>query len=528
MASEEAFAWELAKENVVPLSRGRNVEKLNVALAQSHSSKRETMLQQTEKELNDKISAYKGDDPIKNWLEYYKWVQENFPSDTTKMILVLERATQALESTRRYRNDIRYMKLWVTYADKAEKPFEIFQFLHKSKIGDKLALFYIAWAFLSEKRGKIKDAETIYNRGFLKKAEPLDVLQKKYDEFNRRASQKWLHSAEDADHSDPYQAPYWSANHFGTVNNESAQGNDAIPLGNLTNSIRQENLGASLTIYTEQNPSNTSRDEYRGKSDYGRPMQFSVEPETANTTNSRNSSWPRREATTGRSAPQHNGVSSVPIYVDGINEERRSKKRTFSSVEHDATLSQHKPKSCEVFRFCQNNVCNTTGTELCFEEARAQKFLSLNRIKTKQNAFLVNPSDEVTPCRSNTASFNELQAACNEDITINTKLALDDINDMFQSPQEQPKSALPVWVPKTEEPIVRKLLFSSNCEADDRVPDNQFNENFTEQVEEQKESPLKKNLGGNQSTAPSHKEAGPSKSRRVTYKDILGFSFSGR
>ncbi|ETV95228.1 BUB protein kinase [Aphanomyces invadans] len=193
----EAFAWERSKENVAPVHCGRNVDKLNVVLAEVDSSNHHSKLISQERELLHNIATYCGEDPLMSWLEYYKWVQEYFPSDVKKILAVLEQITHEFKGNKKYRNDVRYMKLWVAYADKVEKPLEVFMFLHKHKIGDKLSLFYIAWAFLCEKSGKIKDAETIFNRGFQKNAEPRETLKKKYDEFNCRVIKAWTKSSED-------------------------------------------------------------------------------------------------------------------------------------------------------------------------------------------------------------------------------------------------------------------------------------------------------------------------------------------
>lgn len=61
------------------------------------------------------IANYKGEDPIENWLKYYKWAQENYPSDTKRILTILDRVTREFTQTRQYRNDIRYLKLWVIY-----------------------------------------------------------------------------------------------------------------------------------------------------------------------------------------------------------------------------------------------------------------------------------------------------------------------------------------------------------------------------------------------------------------------------
>ncbi|OQR90111.1 hypothetical protein ACHHYP_05798 [Achlya hypogyna] len=200
MATDDAaFAWELCKENVAPVARGRNVDKLNALLMKANSVELKAALAETEQTFEEKLKTYSGHDPLETWCVYQKWIEENFPSDTAKNFAILERATRAFTSDRRYRNDARYMRFWIQYIDRVDKPIDVFKFLYKNKIGDKLALFYIAWSLLLEKKGDVKNAELIYNKGLQRKAEPFAALERKHAEFERRVSQKWLNTCRPSD-----------------------------------------------------------------------------------------------------------------------------------------------------------------------------------------------------------------------------------------------------------------------------------------------------------------------------------------
>jgi DNA-binding LytR/AlgR family response regulator len=48
----------------------------------------------------------------------------------------LERATRAFVADERYRNDARFVELWVAYADLLPDPAEVFKFLHARRIGE--------------------------------------------------------------------------------------------------------------------------------------------------------------------------------------------------------------------------------------------------------------------------------------------------------------------------------------------------------------------------------------------------------
>ena len=45
------------------------------------------------------------------------------------------------------------LKVWISYADAMANPGDIFKYLHKNKVGLKVALFWVAWAFVAEKVG---------------------------------------------------------------------------------------------------------------------------------------------------------------------------------------------------------------------------------------------------------------------------------------------------------------------------------------------------------------------------------------
>lgn len=64
--------------------------------------------------------------------------------------------------------------------------------MYNNKIGCKVALFWLAWAFVAEKNGNLKLADQIYNKGLRRFAEPKDLLQKRYHQFQRRLARKCI------------------------------------------------------------------------------------------------------------------------------------------------------------------------------------------------------------------------------------------------------------------------------------------------------------------------------------------------
>ena len=82
------------------------------------------------------------------------------------------------------KNNDRYVKLWIELADTMRTPSEIFGFMQTNKIGEKVALFWVAWAFVAEKAEKYDVTEQIFRKGIKKMAEPKDLLQNRFNQFN--------------------------------------------------------------------------------------------------------------------------------------------------------------------------------------------------------------------------------------------------------------------------------------------------------------------------------------------------------
>jgi hypothetical protein len=80
-----------------------------------------------------------------------------------------------------------------------QTPGEVFSFMQVNKIGVKLSLFWIAWAFVAEKVGNFSLADKIFQKGIrlsvistysfmisARQSEPKELLQNRYQHFQRR------------------------------------------------------------------------------------------------------------------------------------------------------------------------------------------------------------------------------------------------------------------------------------------------------------------------------------------------------
>ncbi|EKU22394.1 checkpoint serine/threonine-protein kinase [Nannochloropsis gaditana CCMP526] len=114
------------------------------------------------------------------------------PSDSQEATLVLERCARRFQEEALYKQDPRYLKIWISYADRLSSPGEIFKFLHKKKIGTTQALFWAAWAFVAEKSGNFSLADKLYTKGIELHALPIELLAERRHHFQRRMSRHWL------------------------------------------------------------------------------------------------------------------------------------------------------------------------------------------------------------------------------------------------------------------------------------------------------------------------------------------------
>ena len=187
------------KENIQSLPSGRSAK----ALAQLYSplslgtkspppshtqDLNNAIRQEYEKEL---LAIDESDDPLDIYDRYVKWTLDAYPSaqntPQSQLSTLLERATKAFQFSTHYRNDPRYLKLWLHYIRFfSDAPREAFAYLARQNIGDGLALFYEEFAAWLENAGRWTQAEEVYKLGLEREARPVERLMRKFGEFEHR------------------------------------------------------------------------------------------------------------------------------------------------------------------------------------------------------------------------------------------------------------------------------------------------------------------------------------------------------
>lgn len=181
--------WELFKENVRPLKRGRKVELLNDALKSHNDNQLKKSLLENRRRLIEAIDEYNGEDPLQPWLECIKWVQESFPmgGDYSGLVVIYEQCVRTFWHSDRYKDDLRYLKVWLEYAENCGDAEIIFSFLEANEIGKSHAVYYISYALHLESKNKMKLANEFYNLGISRNAQPVEKLKDAYRKFLARS-----------------------------------------------------------------------------------------------------------------------------------------------------------------------------------------------------------------------------------------------------------------------------------------------------------------------------------------------------
>ena len=136
-------------------------------------------------------------------MRFIKWTEQTCTAGgrETELLPLLERCTRELQEVPRYKDDSRYLRVWVKYADCCREPHDIFKFLQANDIGQRHTLFYEAYAAFLEIRGAFKQATEVYDRGVMMRAQPRERLKDKLAQFQHRMMRRRQRKLEETGNS---------------------------------------------------------------------------------------------------------------------------------------------------------------------------------------------------------------------------------------------------------------------------------------------------------------------------------------
>ena len=103
-----------------------------------------------------------------------------------------QRCVETFAADARYRGDERFARVWLALAAASPDPGVVFDAMARHRVGESLALVWVARAFVAEKAKKFADADALFARGLEMNAKPRELLAKRRREFERRMRRHWL------------------------------------------------------------------------------------------------------------------------------------------------------------------------------------------------------------------------------------------------------------------------------------------------------------------------------------------------
>lgn len=110
--------WERSKENVLPVKRGRSAAGLSDALASSKLAAHSESIEQTRAAYFNRQLELAAGSPLERlnvYEEQFKWNRDHFPSDSSRLIKLLETCTCELKDEEVIKNESRFIKMWIEY-----------------------------------------------------------------------------------------------------------------------------------------------------------------------------------------------------------------------------------------------------------------------------------------------------------------------------------------------------------------------------------------------------------------------------
>ncbi|KAJ3404140.1 hypothetical protein HDU80_003241 [Chytriomyces hyalinus] len=185
--SVDMDALEGMKENVQKRKGGHSVKQLVQTETETEARERRARERASLEHAVALSAKQPVSDPLAAHVALLDWYRQNYHASMPKAFLAAqENAARLFRKDPRYTNDVRFVSLWLNVSKLAPEPEDVFKYLESNGIGAFCAVYYIEYANLLEIRGKFKECDAIFAKGIVRKAAPLETLQRKQAAFQQR------------------------------------------------------------------------------------------------------------------------------------------------------------------------------------------------------------------------------------------------------------------------------------------------------------------------------------------------------
>ncbi|KAI9356917.1 Mad3/BUB1 homology region 1-domain-containing protein [Pilaira anomala] len=200
----EASIVDAHKEDIEPRREGLGMSSLARALLMDAAERERTMVEGKAR-FKEKRGIYmffeswcypqlklKRRNTLQVFIDQIIWMKKTFPegSMNNDYIMLLDDVTSRYKSEKLYRQDLRYLKLWIEYAQFITNPEDLFELLFQHGIGTELAPLYEEYASLLETLGRYDDAFRIYELGIESEVHPVRRLVRSYEESKKSPAER--------------------------------------------------------------------------------------------------------------------------------------------------------------------------------------------------------------------------------------------------------------------------------------------------------------------------------------------------
>jgi len=136
-----------------------------------------------------------GDDPLGGWVNYIRTLKELHPSGGTIITKALEEAAVCFRDVDRFKNDPRLLNIFIELADKQSDPRDTFNYMKLNHIGEELTNFHLAMAAVFERAKDYDIAEKCYSEAVnvakrRNVATEFDLAMKHLTHYKRRSARR--------------------------------------------------------------------------------------------------------------------------------------------------------------------------------------------------------------------------------------------------------------------------------------------------------------------------------------------------